>query len=94
MQAAAREAFDLIFMDEQVPERGGFEATCRIREAELATAHAMAGDREFCLSAGMDDYLFKRSNKVALFALLIASPRHGPTPRRACLARCRVAGGR
>jgi len=80
VQAAARETFDLIFMDVQMPEMGGFEATRRIREAELAmgrhtpiaamTAHAMAGDRERCLTAGMDDYLSKPLDKVALLALL------------------------
>jgi len=80
VQAAAREAFDIIFMDVQMPEMEGFEATRRIREAELATgrhtpiaamtAHAMAGDRERCLSAGMDDYLSKPLDKAALLALL------------------------
>jgi signal transduction histidine kinase/ActR/RegA family two-component response regulator len=80
VQAAAREAFDLIFMDVQMPEMGGYEATRRIREAELATgrhtpiaamtAHAMAGDRECCLTAGMDDYLSKPVDKTALLALL------------------------
>jgi len=78
--AAAREAFDLIFMDVQMPEMGGFEATHCIRKAELATgrhtpivamtAYAMAGDRERCLTAGMDDYLSKPLDKVALQALL------------------------
>jgi CheY-like chemotaxis protein len=80
VQAVAREAFDLIFMDVQMPEMGGFEATRCIREAELAmgrhtpiaamTAHTMAGDRERCLTAGMDDYLSKPLDKAALFALL------------------------
>jgi signal transduction histidine kinase/ActR/RegA family two-component response regulator len=80
VQAAARETFDLIFMDVQMPEMGGFEATSRIREAELATgrhtpiaamtAHAMAGDRECCLKAGMNDYLSKPLDKMAVLALL------------------------
>jgi two-component system sensor histidine kinase/response regulator len=62
--------FDLILMDVQMPELDGFEATRRIREAELAagrrrtpiiamTAHAMKGDRERCLGAGMDGYISK-----------------------------------
>jgi two-component system sensor histidine kinase/response regulator len=80
IEAAGREAFDLIFMDVQMPEVDGLEATCRIRKAEQGsgrhtpivamTAHAMAGDRERCLAAGMDDYLSKPLRKSALFALL------------------------
>jgi signal transduction histidine kinase/CheY-like chemotaxis protein len=67
--AVARETFDLILMDVQMPEMDGFEATRCIRELEEATgrhtkivamtAHAMAGDRERCLAAGMDDYVSK-----------------------------------
>jgi len=80
VEAAAHEAFDLIFMDVQMPVMEGFEATRRIREAEVATgrhtpiaamtAHAMAGDKERCLNAGMDDYLSKPLNKAAMLALL------------------------
>jgi PAS domain S-box-containing protein len=78
--AAAQEAFDLILMDVQMPDMDGFEATDRIRKAELGTdhrspivamtAHAMAGDRERCLAAGMDDYLSKPLIKSDLLALL------------------------
>jgi len=65
----AQQKFDLILMDVQMPEMNGFEATEAIRAAEQVsggctpivamTAHAMKGDRERCLSGGMDDYVSK-----------------------------------
>jgi len=80
VEAAAREAFDLILMDVQMPEMDGFETTRQVRASEQATrrhtpivamtAHAMAGDRERCLAAGMDDYLSKPVEKAALLALI------------------------
>jgi len=69
VDAAARSRFDVVLMDVQMPEMGGFEATAAIRTAERSsgvrlpivamTAHAMKGDKERCLAAGMDDYLTK-----------------------------------
>jgi PAS domain S-box-containing protein len=67
--AVEAQSFDLILMDVQMPEMDGFEATAAIRDWEKAagthipivamTAHAMKGDRERCLAAGMDDYVAK-----------------------------------
>jgi signal transduction histidine kinase/CheY-like chemotaxis protein len=69
LAALRKESFDLVFMDVQMPEMDGYEATAAIREEETKsgrhqqiialTAHAMKGDRERCLAAGMDGYLSK-----------------------------------
>jgi len=69
LAALDRETFDLVFMDLQMPGMDGFEATALIRQKEQAegrhlpivalTAHAMKGDREKCIAAGMDEYLSK-----------------------------------
>jgi PAS domain S-box-containing protein len=69
LAAIEKNIFDLVLMDVQMPEMGGLEATRAIREKEKSTgkhlpvvamtAHAMQGDRERCLEAGMDGYLAK-----------------------------------
>jgi signal transduction histidine kinase/DNA-binding response OmpR family regulator len=74
--AATMTTFDLIFMDVQMPEMNGLAATAAIREHERTrqlhtpiiamTAHAMTGDRERCLQAGMDDYVTKPVSAAAL----------------------------
>jgi two-component system sensor histidine kinase/response regulator len=77
-----RDTFDVVLMDVQMPDMGGFEATALIRLRERTsgahqriiamTAHAMAGDRERCVAAGMDDYLSKPIDPRLLFALVEA----------------------
>jgi len=72
--------FDLVLMDVQMPHVDGFEATAAIRAAEARsgghvpviamTAHAMKGDREKCLEAGMDDYVAKPVRARTLFGTI------------------------
>jgi signal transduction histidine kinase len=69
LSALARQSFDLVLMDVEMPEMDGLESTAAIRQEEKGrrghipiiamTAHAMKGDRERCLAVGMDEYLSK-----------------------------------
>ena len=85
--SGAEEPYDVALMDIQMPEMDGYQATHGIRIGDgglqhqemiviAMTANAMAGDREKCLAAGMDDYLAKPINKDALAETV---GRHLPT---------------
>ncbi len=103
VEAVARRRYDLIFMDCQMPIMDGYEATRKIRQVErrdgvgrngrapvpiiAMTASALAGDRENCLKAGMDDYLCKPFTLDTLGDFLgrflggeAAAARRGPAP--------------
>ena len=80
LEASSRDMFDLILMDVQMPDMDGFATTAAIRTRESAsgqrvpiiamTAHAMKGDRERCLSAGMDGYVSKPIRAQELFSAI------------------------
>jgi CheY-like chemotaxis protein len=82
LDALKKESYDLALMDIQMPEMGGFETTAAIRESEKGTAFhqpvialtagAMKGDRERCLTSGMDGYLSKPIRSQELDELLAA----------------------
>jgi two-component system sensor histidine kinase/response regulator len=86
----SRARFDLVLMDLQMPEMGGLEATRAIRDREreerttrlplvALTAHAMQGDRERCLEAGMDGYL---SKPIDVDELIATVERFGEAPAK------------
>ncbi len=76
--AVQKQTYDLVFMDVQMPNMGGLEATEIIRCSPhihqpyivAMTAHAMQGDREECLAAGMNDYIQKPISKQDIFEVL------------------------
>jgi PAS domain S-box-containing protein len=80
LDAVLKRHYDLVLMDVQMPQMDGLEATAAIREWEgkhgghlpivAMTAHAMKGDRERCLDAGMDEYLTKPVERQALDATI------------------------
>jgi len=90
LEAYEREKFDLVIMDVQMPVMDGFETTRKIREVErktgryvpiiAMTAHAMAGDRERCLAAGMNQYIAKPILEKELFLLIEAFAGSQPGP--------------
>ncbi len=89
LEALSRGSFDVVLMDVQMPGVDGFAATARIRESERGgtkrqrvvamTAHAMTGDRERCLAAGMDGYVAKPVSRQDLYAAVEAQAPDAPS---------------
>jgi CheY-like chemotaxis protein len=86
LESVARQTYDVVLMDVQMPEMDGLEAARRItanysrdhRPRIVAmTANAMQGDRDMCLDAGMDDYIAKPIRVDALIAALLDVPPRG-----------------
>ena len=94
VDACTGKSYDVVLMDLQMPEMDGFDATRRIRSALSSaerpfivamTAHALRGDRERCLAAGMDDYLSKpvqiENLKAVLERVAVTRPRAVASPK-------------
>ncbi len=94
--ALERQPFDLVLMDVEMPDMNGFEATAVIREQEkktgrhvpivAMTAHALKGDRERCLAAGMDGYVPKPIQAPELRRVMEELVPPGPAPQGAAAA--------
>ena len=93
LAAVFEKVYDVVLMDIQMPEMDGYQASLKIREQEnkkgnnaipivAMTAHAMKGDREKCLAAGMNDYVTKPININKLFTTLVkwVKKREGDAP--------------
>lgn len=90
LNALTQAEFDIVLMDVQMPIMDGFEATGRVRAQEKVsgkhlpivamTAHAMKGDRERCLDAGMDGYVAKPIQENELYSAIEAAIDGGPRP--------------
>jgi CheY-like chemotaxis protein/HPt (histidine-containing phosphotransfer) domain-containing protein len=90
LAALERQTFDVVLMDVQMPEMGGFEATAAIRAREretgshvpiiAITAHVMKGDRERCLAAGMDEYITKPLASRSLCEIVEQMAGFAPSP--------------
>jgi PAS domain S-box-containing protein len=101
-ERCSRQNYDVVLMDIQMPEMGGLDATAAIRAAEggkdrrtpivAVTAHAMVGERERCLAAGMDGYLTKPVQRTELFRELkrIAQARDAVLPATGDRSRARL----
>jgi CheY-like chemotaxis protein len=80
LEALGKQSFDLVLMDVQMPEMDGLQATASVRLQEESTgkhipivamtAHAMVGDKDRCLQAGMDAYISKPLSVKDLFATI------------------------
>jgi CheY-like chemotaxis protein len=85
LESVARQAYDVVLMDVQMPEMDGLEASRRLNATYgsdrprivAMTANAMQGDREMCLEAGMDDYIAKPIRVPVLIEALLNVPSQG-----------------